>query len=172
VATSAGLKALVITVSDSSFRGEREDLSGPGVRARLENLGWRVTLQLVPDEADVVANAIRLAADVDQVDAVFTTGGTGVAPRDVTPEATRSVMDREIPGLAEWMRWKGREKTRFSVLSRGITGSRGRTLLVNLPGSPKGAVESLDAIIDLVPHTIDLLRGKTEHVQEKPSSEA
>jgi molybdenum cofactor synthesis domain-containing protein len=100
------------------------------------------------------------------VAAIFTTGGTGVALRDVTPEATRAVIEREIPGFGEWMRISGRSSTKMSILSRGISGTRGRTLIVNLPGSPKGAVESINAIIDLVPHVTDLLDGKTEHAVE------
>ena len=102
-------------------------------------------------------------ADGGQVSAIFTTGGTGVAARDVTPEATRAVIDREIPGLGELMRARGRESTLLAVLSRAIAGTRGRVLIVNLPGSPKGAVESLDAIVEVVPHVLELLRGHTEH---------
>ena len=107
----------------------------------------------------------RLAslADGGQISAIFTTGGTGVAPRDVTPEATRAVLDREIPGMAEVMRARGREATPLAALSRSVVGTRGLVLIVNLPGSPKGAVESLDAIVELAPHVLELLRGKTEH---------
>jgi molybdenum cofactor synthesis domain-containing protein len=116
----------------------------------------------VPDERDVIAERLCELCDTG-VDAVFTTGGTGIAPRDVTPEATREIIDREIPGLAEWMRMEGMKKTRRAVLSRGIAGVRGRTIIVNLPGSPKGAVESLDAVADLLPHVVDLLNNRTEH---------
>jgi molybdenum cofactor synthesis domain-containing protein len=112
------------------------------------------------------------------VPAVFTTGGTGIAARDFTPEATRSILDRELPGMAEWMRLSGRQFTPRALLSRGVAGTRGRTFIANLPGSPKGAVQSLDAIADLIPHVVDLLEGKTEHApmpetapQERTSDE-
>jgi len=102
-------------------------------------------------------------ADGGQVGAIFTTGGTGVAPRDVTPEATRAILDREIPGMAEAMRARGRESTALAALSRSVAGTRGTVLIINLPGSPKGALESLNAIVELAPHVLDLLRGKSEH---------
>ena len=163
MATTAGLRASVITISDSSFRGEREDLSGPNVRAVLERLGWTVQCEIAPDDVAFIQRRLTEVCDRDQVDAIFTTGGTGVAPRDVTPEATRGVIEREIPGLGEWMRAAGREKTKYSILSRGVSGIRGRTLIINLPGSPKGATESLNAIVAVIPHTIDLIQGRTEH---------
>jgi molybdenum cofactor synthesis domain-containing protein len=106
--------------------------------------------------------------DSGAVEGIFTTGGTGIAPRDRTPEATREVIDREIPGMAEWMRMEGRRFTPRSLLSRGIVGARGRTLIVNLPGSPKGAVQSLDAIADVTEHVVDLLHGLTEHRETEP----
>ena len=157
------MTAAVLTISDSSFAGERPDASGPAVCARLQELGWTTTLDVLPDDAARIS--ARLVELSGSTDAIFTTGGTGVAARDVTPEATRAVIDREIPGLAEWMRLSGRQATKFAILSRGVAGHRGRTLIVNLPGSPKGAVQSLDAIMDVVPHVIDLLSGRTEHVQ-------
>lgn len=158
------IQAAVLTISDSVHYGVYEDRSGPAVQERLEQLGWRVAaLEVLPDEADLISERLATLADGNQMSAVFTTGGTGVAARDVTPEATRSVIDREIPGLAECMRMEGRKSTPLSVLSRGVAGTRGKVLIVNLPGSPKGAVESLNAIADLVPHILDLLRGKTEH---------
>jgi molybdenum cofactor synthesis domain-containing protein len=158
--------AKVFTISDSSHAGSREDISGPVVRMRLEELGWTVTCEVMPDDAGWISRRLVEVADSGQVAAIFTTGGTGVALRDVTPEATRAVIDREIPGFGEWMRIGGRSSTKMSILSRGISGTRGRTLIVNLPGSPKGAVESINAIIDLVPHVTDLLSGKTEHAVE------
>jgi molybdenum cofactor synthesis domain-containing protein len=114
----------------------------------------------------LIAQRLATLADGNQVSAIFTTGGTGVAPRDVTPEATRSVVEREIPGLAELMRARGREVTPRAVLSRGVAGTRGKVLVVNLPGSPKGALDSLDAIVDLVPHILELLRGSSQHAGE------
>ena len=118
---------------------------------------------VVPDDESAIARRLRSWADSSIASVILTTGGTGVSARDVTPEATRSVLDREIPGIAELMRSKGLEQTKFSVLSRAVAGSRKQTLILNLPGSPKGAVHSLDAIQDLVPHVLDLLEGRTDH---------
>jgi molybdenum cofactor synthesis domain-containing protein len=154
----------VVTVSDSAVAGTREDRSGPAVRDRVQALGWTVcALELIPDETDQIADVLRRLADSGEVPVILTTGGTGVALRDVTPEATRAVIDREVPGLGELMRAEGRKFTPTAVLSRGIAGTRGRTLIVNLPGSPKGAVESLDIIAKLLPHIVDLLAGRTNH---------
>ena len=156
--------AAVLTISDSASNGQRADRSGPAVRERLEQLGWIVSvMEAIPDEVPEISARLATLADGGQVSAIFTTGGTGVAPRDVTPEATRAVLDREIPGLGELMRARGRQATPLAALSRSVAGTRGRVLIVNLPGSPKGAVESLDAIVELVPHVLELLRGRTEH---------
>jgi molybdenum cofactor synthesis domain-containing protein len=134
------------------------------VADRLRAEGFEVAIsRVIPDERRTIAETLRDIAYEGQVAAIFTTGGTGVAPRDVTPEATRDVIDREIPGLGELMRAAGRASTRFSVLSRAVSGILGRVLIVNLPGSPRGAVESLDAILELVPHVLDLINGRTEH---------
>lgn len=150
--------AAVLTISDSVSAGTRADRSGPAVRERLEQLGWSVAvLEVVPDEVERISARLATLADGSQVSAIFTTGGTGVAQRDVTPEATRSVIEREIPGIGELMRSAGRSSTPLAALSRGLAGIRGRILIVNLPGSPRGAVESLDAIADVVPHVIELL---------------
>jgi molybdopterin adenylyltransferase len=154
----------VVTVSDSSFAGKRTDASGPAVKARLEQMGWPVrSVEVVPDELPAICQMLSAVADAGQVCAIFTTGGTGVAARDVTPEATRTVIDREIPGIGELMRATGRNSTPFAILSRAIAGIRGQVLIVNLPGSPRGAVESLDAIVEVVPHVLKLLSGQTEH---------
>lgn len=158
------IQAAVLTISDSVCAGKRQDASGPAVRERLERLGWAVpVLEALPDEAALISERLSTLAGGRQVCAIFTTGGTGVAARDVTPEATRAVIDREIPGLGELMRLKGREATPLAALSRGLAGVRGSVLVVNLPGSPKGAVESLDAIVDVLPHLLELLRGETGH---------
>ncbi len=158
------IHAAVLTISDSVAAGKRPDLSGPAVRERLEQLGWSVSvLEVLPDERDQIASRLGTLADGNQVSAIFTTGGTGVSARDNTPEATRAALQREIPGLGELMRERGRNSTPLAVLSRGVAGTRGRVLIVNLPGSPRGAVESLDAIVEVIPHILELLRGETEH---------
>lgn len=154
--------AAVITVSDSCARGERQDLSGPAVAQALEKLHFTIRArEVVPDDPIQIQNLlIRLAREVHFI---VTTGGTGIAPRDLTPEATRAVCDRLLDGVSERMRTEGAKKTPFAALSRGLCGVRGRALILNLPGSPSGAVESLEAIANLVPHAIDLLNGKTDH---------
>jgi len=159
---SERLTAAVVTVSDSCARGQRQDLSGPAVAAALEKLQFNVVMQeVVSDDATQIQELlIRLAQGVRFI---VTTGGTGIAPRDVTPEATRSVCDLVIDGVSERMRSAGSKKTPFAALSRGVCGVRGRTLILNLPGSPKGAIESLDAVAGLIPHALNLLQGKTEH---------
>jgi len=158
------MKAAVITVSDSAFAGERQDKSGPSVRAFLEERGWQVPIaETLPDEATQISAKLVELADSEAVSAILTTGGTGIALRDVTPDATRAILDREIPGFGELMRAKGRESTKLASLSRSLAGTRGKVLIVNLPGSPRGAVESLDAIAELMPNVLDLLAGRTEH---------
>ena len=154
--------AAVLTVSDSCARGEKTDVSGPAVAEALERRKFRVLLRsVVSDEASLIQE--KLTELCRSARLVVTTGGTGVAPRDVTPEATRAVSDRVIEGIAELMRSAGVPKTRFAALSRAVCGVRGTSLILNLPGSPAGAVDALAAVIDLLPHTLDLLEGKTEH---------
>lgn len=162
MADPGAFTAAVITVSDSCSRREREDLSGPAVAQLLEKLRFSVTArEVVPDELIRIQNLlIRLAREVQLI---VTTGGTGIAARDVTPEATAAVCERMLDGVAERMRSEGMKKTPFAALSRGVCGVRGRALILNLPGSPAGAVESLEAVAGLMPHALMLLNGKTEH---------
>jgi molybdopterin adenylyltransferase len=162
MAETPGITAAVVTISDSCARGEREDLSGPAVAQVLQKLSFLVAVrEVVPDDSIQIQNLlIRLAREVQFV---VTTGGTGLAARDVTPEATRAVCDRFLDGVAERMRSEGSKKTPFAVLSRGVCGVRGKALILNLPGSPAGAVESLEAVSRLIPHAVELLSGKTEH---------
>jgi molybdopterin adenylyltransferase len=158
----ASFSAAVVTVSDSCARGERVDISGPAVAELLGKSGFRVTAkQIVQDDSMQIQNAlVHLALEVRFI---VTTGGTGIAERDVTPEATEAICERVIDGVAERMRSEGYKKTPFAALSRGVCGVRGKTLILNLPGSPSGAVESLQAVLELVPHALNLLEGKTEH---------
>lgn len=163
-------RAAVVTASDGVSAGERSDRSGPAVVAQLRAAGFTVpAIEVVPDERDVIADTLRRLVDEDGIAVVAITGGTGFGPRDVTPEATLEVIDRAAPGLAEAMRAAGRQHTPMADLSRGVCGIRGRTLLLNLPGSPKGATESLDAVLGLLPHALDLLAGDTAHVPGPPS---
>lgn len=154
----------ILTVSDSAVAGTREDRSGPALAARCEELGWPVVERaVVTDEEPAIYDAMVRWADTQAATLILTTGGTGVAKRDVTPEATRRAIEREIPGMAELMRLEGRAQNKFSILSRAVVGSRGRSLVVNLPGSPAGAVFSLNLIAGHIPHVIDLLAGRTGH---------
>ena len=161
------MTAAVLTVSDSVARGKREDLSGPATAGLLRQKGFAIAEQrVIADEQPAIEAALTELAGLVQL--VVTTGGTGIAERDVTPEATRAVCSRLIEGIPEKIRAAGLAKTRYAVLSRGLCGVRGRTLILNLPGSPQGAVESLQAVIDILPHVLDLLAGKTGHVQDQP----
>ena len=166
------LRCAVLTISDSTHAGARHDASGPAVAARLAQAGHSIVLQAVlPDNREQIAAKLTEIARSGECDAIFTTGGTGLSARDVTPEAARSVFEREIPGFGELMRAAGLKTTRRAALSRSTAGTLARTVIVNLPGSPKGAVESLDAILDLVPHVVELLQGRTEHLpSESPAA--
>lgn len=149
----------ILTLSDRSSRGERADSSGPALAGLIEAGGWSVARQsLLPDEESAIREALVEWSDSGEVDVILTTGGTGFSPRDVTPEATRAVIEREAPGLAEAMRAASLRITPHAMLSRIVTGIRKKTLIVNLPGSPKGAVENLQVILPVIPHAVQLLR--------------
>jgi len=162
------LKAAVLTVSDSACAGTRSDLSGPAVKELLQQNHFVVEkIEIVPDEQKVIEAALRRLTASALL--VITTGGTGIAVRDVTPEATRAVCTRLVEGIAERMRSEGAKKTPLAALSRGVCGICGTSLILNLPGSPKAAVESLQAVIDLLPHALELLQGKTSHDDHQPN---
>jgi len=154
------MRVAVLTISDSVSRGKRADLSGPAVVAFCRGLQWEIVTTLrVSDDLAAIREQLRELADSGRLDLVLTTGGTGIGPRDNAPEATVAVADRVIPGIAEEMRRKGLEKTPTAVLSRAVAVSRGKTLIVNLPGSPKGATESIEAVAHLLPHAVHVLHG-------------
>lgn len=156
----------ILTLSDRSSRGERADSSGPALANLIQAQGWSVVNQsLLPDEESSIREMLISWADRGEMDVILTTGGTGFSPRDTTPEATRAVIDREAPGLAEAMRAASLKVTPHAMLSRIVTGIRRKTLIINLPGSPKGAIENLQVIIPVLPHAVQLLR-------EDPASES
>ena len=154
------LRAAVLTVSDRSSEGIRPDASGPALVARINELSWQVvSVAVCPDDAESIAKQLVQWADNDVADLILTTGGTGLAPRDVTPEATANVVTRLIPGIAEAMRASSLLKTPHAMLSRAIAGVRGRSLIINLPGSPKGALENLAAVAGAIEHAVSKIQG-------------
>jgi molybdopterin adenylyltransferase len=161
VTAMSNRSALVITASDGAAAGVREDTSGAGLAKRLEVLGYAVERIVIADDRSMIRQTLIDGAEHHAL--VLTTGGTGLTPRDVTPQATREVIDYEVPGLAEAMRAAGRTKTPLADLSRGVVGVRGRTLIANLPGSPKGALESLEAIEGVLDHALETLAGPHDH---------
>ena len=165
------IQAGVVTVSDKGYAGEREDASGPLLADLVRQMGAEVVRQaIVPDEREQIERVLVELADEAHLDLVLTTGGTGPAPRDVTPEATRAVIEREMPGLAEVLRFAGYSRTPLAVISRGVAGIRGGTLIVNLPGSPRAVREGMETLSPILPHAIKMLRGvDTEHREERTS---
>ncbi len=150
----------VLTLSDKGSKGEREDLSGTAIKEMLKNIDAEVRhYDILPDEKDMIKK--KLLEYSNKVDLILTTGGTGLSPRDVTPEATLEVIDREVPGIAEAMRIEGLKQTNRSILSRAVAGVKGKTLIINLPGSPKAVKENLSVIIDVIPHAIEKIKGDT-----------
>jgi molybdenum cofactor biosynthesis protein B len=163
----SGRLALVLTVSDSSAAGERDDESGRVLAERLEQLGFRVGRKIVPDQAEDIDLAVSRAAG--STDLVITTGGTGLGPRDRTPQSLHGLLDYEIPGFGEVMRAAGRRSTPLADLSRSLAGVLGATLVVAVPGNPAGALESLNAIEPLLDHALETLRGHTRHAEDSPA---
>ncbi len=153
--------AAIVTVSDKGSVGEREDKSGPALRSVLESSYNIKEMVIVPDEVDIIAQTIRNLIDIKCIDLIVTTGGTGVTKRDVTPEATRLVMDMELPGFAEIMRIESYKITPTAMVSRALCGTRKGSLIINLPGSPKAAVECIGFVLKAIPHTLDKLKGDT-----------
>lgn len=155
------ITAAILTLSDKGSRGEREDLAGPEIREMLGRINADVRYyQVIPDEKDlIIAKLIEYSS---RVDLIITTGGTGLSPRDVTPDATLEVIDREIPGIAEAMRGEGLRKTRRAMLSRAVAGVRGSTLIINLPGSPKAVKDGLETVMDVLVHAVEKIKGSTD----------
>ena len=154
------MNVAIITVSDTVASGERQDASGPAVVARCQELKFTVeSTHTLPDDPAQIRSLLSKLADAQNIDVILTTGGTGIGPRDSTPEATQAIAERLVPGLAEEMRRKGLAHTPRAILSRGVAAIRGTTLILNLPGSPKGAVESLDAVAALLPHSVQIMHG-------------
>ncbi len=154
------LRAAVVTVSDRGYRGEREDRSGPAAGDILQQVGVVVSFHMVPDDREKIASQLCHLADEERVDVVITSGGTGLSPQDLTPEATLDVVDRRVPGIAEAIRARSLEKTDRSMLSRGEAGVRKETLIINLPGSPTAVIECLEVVVGVLDHAVELIRGE------------
>jgi molybdenum cofactor synthesis domain-containing protein len=155
-----GFRAVIITVSDRGSRGEREDGSGPVIAGMLREMGMDIIgQQIIPDEKEMIRQVLQEWSDGGDANLILTTGGTGVSPRDVTPDATREIIDREIPGMAEAMRRQSAAVTPHAMISRALAGIRGRTLIINLPGSPKAARENLSVLLPALPHAIEKING-------------
>lgn len=150
----------IITLSDKGSKGEREDKSGIVIKEMIKNIGIVKYYDILPDEKDLIKQ--KLLDYINRVDLILTTGGTGLSPRDVTPEATLEVIEKEIPGIAEAMRMEGLKKTKRAMLSRAVAGVRGQTLIINLPGSPIAVKENLEVILDVIPHAIEKIKGGQE----------
>jgi molybdenum cofactor synthesis domain-containing protein len=158
------ISVAILTISDSAAAGTRQDISGPALVGKCEELKWPIAARaIVPDDSQRISLQLATWADEAIANLILTTGGTGISSRDHTPEATRAILDRELPGLGELMRMKGCEQTPLAMLSRAVAGTRKRALIVNLPGSPRGAVYSLEVTANLIPHALELLAGNTEH---------
>ena len=154
------VRVSILTISDRSSRGEREDLSGPALHDLIISEKWEVIrTDIIPDDLELILDTLATWSDANIQNIILTTGGTGFAPRDITPEATLAIIDRLTPGLVEAMRAESMEITKHAMLSRAVAGIRGKTLIINLPGSPKAAVENLSVIIPVIPHAVQLLSG-------------
>ncbi|MCX7991379.1 MAG: MogA/MoaB family molybdenum cofactor biosynthesis protein [Proteobacteria bacterium] len=155
-------KIAIITLSDSGFKGEREDKSGEEIKKIIESLGKMVFYEVLPDDLELISERLAHLCDNDMADLIITTGGTGFTERDITPEATKRIIEREVPGISEYIRLRGAEKSPNAILSRGISGIRKKCLIINLPGSVKAVRESLEFIVPVLPHALEKLKGDTK----------
>jgi len=151
----------IVTLSDTGFKGNREDKSGEEIKKLIKSLGKVVFYEILPDELDIISERLAYICDNNIADLIITTGGTGFTERDITPEATKRIIEREVPGISEYIRLKGTEKSPNAILSRGISGIRQKTLIINLPGSVKAVRESLEFILPVIPHALEKLKGDT-----------
>ena len=156
------MKFGIISVSDRCFSGEKTDMSGPAIAECVREISGEYEYRLVPDEKEMISSAIVSLSDEYRADIIFTTGGTGFAPRDITPEATKAVIEKEVPGISEAIRAKSLEITDRAMLSRAVSGIRGKTLIINLPGSPKAVRESIEVVLPILSHAVETLSGNTQ----------